>query len=78
MTDQITAAPPGSKTGPRTRTIEYNPATGELMTLQMGPQHPSTHGVLRLEVDLAQLAAILNDNFGVRLEHAASLSQALK
>ena len=24
----------------------------EHMTLNMGPQHPSTHGVLRLEVEL--------------------------
>ena len=23
---------------------------GEVMTLNMGPQHPSTHGVLRLEL----------------------------
>jgi NADH-quinone oxidoreductase subunit D len=35
-----------------TKFVEYSPTTGELMTLQMGPQHPSTHGVLRLEVDL--------------------------
>lgn len=25
---------------------------GEIITINMGPQHPSTHGVLRLEVDL--------------------------
>ena len=24
--------------------------SGEVMTLNMGPQHPSTHGVLRLEL----------------------------
>jgi len=27
--------------------------TGDLMTLSMGPQHPSTHGVFRAELDLA-------------------------
>jgi NADH-quinone oxidoreductase subunit D len=49
-----------------TRTFEYvrgtspesfgidadDPLHGELMTLNMGPQHPATHGVLRLIVDL--------------------------
>lgn len=29
-----------------------DPLQGELMTLNMGPQHPATHGVLRLEVTL--------------------------
>src|SRR5262245_58301337 len=29
------------------------PELGETMTVNMGPQHPSTHGVLRLEIDLA-------------------------
>jgi NADH-quinone oxidoreductase subunit D len=45
-----------------TRTLEYSPGDpsalsddpvhGELMQLNMGPQHPATHGVLRLKVDL--------------------------
>ena len=45
-----------------TQTFEYSavpPATegddpihGELMELNMGPQHPATHGVLRLRIDL--------------------------
>ncbi len=47
------------------RTFEYQPCAeaagspdaddpihGELMHLNMGPQHPATHGVLRLEIDL--------------------------
>ena len=51
---------------PETRTFEYareaspeafglhddDPLRGELMTLNMGPQHPATHGVLRLIVTL--------------------------
>lgn len=34
------------------RTVEHNYPTGEILTLNMGPQHPSTHGVLHLELDL--------------------------
>jgi NADH-quinone oxidoreductase subunit D len=34
------------------RTIEQDWPGAELMTLNMGPQHPSTHGVLRLVLDL--------------------------
>jgi NADH-quinone oxidoreductase subunit D len=43
------------------RTYEYSPRTpaelddpinGELMHLNMGPQHPATHGVLRIKLDL--------------------------
>jgi NADH-quinone oxidoreductase subunit D len=34
------------------RTIEQMISSPECMTLQMGPQHPSTHGVLRVELDL--------------------------
>lgn len=33
-------------------TIERDYPNAEIMTLNMGPQHPSTHGVLRLVVDL--------------------------
>jgi NADH:ubiquinone oxidoreductase subunit D len=33
--------------GPRREGLE-----GELLTVNFGPQHPSTHGVLRLVVDL--------------------------
>ena len=29
-----------------------DPVKGELMRLNMGPQHPATHGVLRLAVEL--------------------------
>ena len=32
--------------------LEDDPLRGELMNLNMGPQHPATHGVLRLEIDL--------------------------
>lgn len=35
-----------------TQTIEQFISTSECVTLQMGPQHPSTHGVLRVELDL--------------------------
>ncbi len=34
------------------KTIEIFPENLEMMTLNMGPQHPSTHGVLRLIIDL--------------------------
>jgi NADH-quinone oxidoreductase subunit D len=32
--------------------VEYSQLESERMRLNMGPQHPSTHGVLRLEVEL--------------------------
>jgi NADH-quinone oxidoreductase subunit D len=35
-----------------TRTGERHGLEGELLTVNFGPQHPSTHGVLRLVVDL--------------------------
>lgn len=34
------------------RRVEHDYPTGEIMQLNMGPQHPSTHGVLRLVLDL--------------------------
>lgn len=37
---------------PVRRVVEREYPTGEIMTLNMGPQHPSTHGVLRLVIDL--------------------------
>ncbi len=37
---------------PARRTVEHDYPTGEIMRLNMGPQHPSTHGVLRLVLDL--------------------------
>jgi len=38
--------------GPDPDTLQDDPVRGELMELNMGPQHPATHGVLRLKVDL--------------------------
>ena len=35
-----------------TRSVEQGAFGGELLTVNFGPQHPSTHGVLRLIVDL--------------------------
>ncbi len=32
--------------------LEDDPVRGELMHLNMGPQHPATHGVLRLKIDM--------------------------
>ena len=36
---------------PESKIIELKPFTDE-MIVSMGPQHPSTHGVLRLELKL--------------------------
>ncbi len=41
---------PGDK--PSRRRVEGDYPTAEIMTLNMGPQHPSTHGVLRLVLEL--------------------------
>lgn len=45
-----TATTPGK--APERKTIEADYPTGEIMTLNMGPQHPSTHGVLRLVLEV--------------------------
>jgi NADH-quinone oxidoreductase subunit D len=37
---------------PRTPAELDDPINGELMHLNMGPQHPATHGVLRIKLDL--------------------------
>ena len=42
----------GFKTAGVRKTIEHDYPTGEMMALNMGPQHPSTHGVLRLVIDI--------------------------
>src|SRR5260370_17514765 len=34
------------------RLVETPPGTARRMTLNMGPQHPSTHGVLRIVLEL--------------------------
>ncbi|HED66526.1 MAG TPA: NADH-quinone oxidoreductase subunit D [Planctomycetes bacterium] len=38
--------------GPNLAALNDDPLHGEIMQLSMGPQHPATHGVLRLEVEL--------------------------
>ena len=38
--------------GPDVDAFKDDPVHGELMELNMGPQHPATHGVLRLRLDL--------------------------
>ncbi len=38
--------------GPNIDALKDDPVHGELMHLNLGPQHPATHGVLRLSVDL--------------------------
>jgi NADH-quinone oxidoreductase subunit D len=38
--------------GDTIRTVEQGYTNAEMLTINMGPQHPSTHGVLRLIVDL--------------------------
>jgi len=47
----ITAPRPAEIVAPK-RTIEHAVENPEYMTINMGPVHPSTHGVLRLIVDL--------------------------
>src|SRR5450631_3443274 len=39
-------------TFPATEEVPATPATPRRMTLNMGPQHPSTHGVLRIMIEL--------------------------
>jgi NADH-quinone oxidoreductase subunit D len=48
MADNFT---PAAATGPAAETLASNLDT-ELMTINIGPHHPATHGVLRLVVDL--------------------------
>ena len=49
MTTRTFEYTPGS---PETADLGDDPVQGELMELNMGPQHPATHGVLRLKIDL--------------------------
>ena len=53
MTTQTFEYAPGSARGPEDLArYADDPVHGELMHLNMGPQHPATHGVLRLEIDM--------------------------
>ena len=47
--DNITKSQTSS---PERRTIEHDYPNAEILALNMGPQHPSTHGVLRLMLDI--------------------------
>ncbi len=49
----ITAAPApfGQSSGPTVRRVN-DPLHGDLLEVSMGPQHPSTHGVFRMDVTL--------------------------
>ncbi len=53
-TDKPLTEPDRDETEPgfERRTVEHDYPTGEIMTLNVGPQHPSTHGVLRLVTEL--------------------------
>lgn len=43
---------PRTEAKPSRRIVEHIVENGEYMTINMGPQHPSTHGVLRLILEL--------------------------
>src|SRR5580700_2746374 len=45
LDDHVATFPAAEETPP-------NPAAPRRMTLNMGPQHPSTHGVLRIMIEL--------------------------
>src|SRR5881628_180663 len=55
---------PGLKTRPTyvTGTIEMPGLRTETMTVNMGPQHPSTHGVLRLVLELSGEVVVSADS----------------
>jgi len=49
MSEKETSSPPAGITISRSHRDELH---GDVLTVNFGPQHPSTHGVLRLIVDL--------------------------
>src|SRR5437588_3281458 len=49
MSEKETSSPPAGITISRSQSDELH---GDVLTVNFGPQHPSTHGVLRLIVDL--------------------------
>src|SRR6266542_4958358 len=48
---RASAAPFGSRGGPTVREV-HDEFHGDLLEVSMGPQHPSTHGVFRMQVTL--------------------------
>jgi NADH-quinone oxidoreductase subunit D len=53
MSIEVPRVPPAAPVPPAPRTMEVVERQGNTMTLSMGPQHPSTHGVLQVVVEIS-------------------------